>query len=104
MMQQPPAQSPQQDTGLKCPKCGHNLTAITSNTCPECGERFVVTDLQGYVAKNQPSKLSQVCWIMWLVGTIMIIASWTGGVATWVGWTGFALAVVAWLMTMGARR
>ncbi|MEX2216476.1 MAG: hypothetical protein WD768_20355 [Phycisphaeraceae bacterium] len=31
-----------QDTGLDCPWCGYNLTAITTNRCPECGKRFVL--------------------------------------------------------------
>ncbi len=48
---------PNPDTGLQCPKCGYNLTAITSSTCPECGERFVITNQQGYLAKFPPSKL-----------------------------------------------
>jgi hypothetical protein len=25
---------------LYCPKCGYNLTALTENRCPECGEGF----------------------------------------------------------------
>jgi hypothetical protein len=30
------------DTQLCCPWCSYNLTAITSNRCPECGKRFVL--------------------------------------------------------------
>ena len=28
---------------LVCPHCHYNLTALQSNRCPECGERFVLT-------------------------------------------------------------
>ena len=31
-----------EDTGLKCPWCNYNLTAVRSNECPECGKRFVL--------------------------------------------------------------
>gem|GEM_PF-3019092 len=30
------------DTGLRCPTCGYNLTALTSARCPECGAAFVI--------------------------------------------------------------
>lgn len=41
------------DTGLSCPWCGYNLTALTSNRCPECGERFVLSK-PGALAKLAP--------------------------------------------------
>jgi predicted RNA-binding Zn-ribbon protein involved in translation (DUF1610 family) len=31
-----------QDSGLTCPSCAYNLTAITSNRCPEWGKMFVL--------------------------------------------------------------
>ena len=102
----PPAsiESPQPDTGLRCPRCGYNLTAVTSTTCPECGERFVVTNAQGYLAKFPPSKLRQVCNAMWLLGTIVIVLSWVNVVPPWVGWIGFGIAGVGWLISLGIRR
>lgn len=33
-----------QDTGLRCPSCGYNLTALTSSTCPECGREFALKE------------------------------------------------------------
>ena len=27
---------------LRCPWCDYNLTALTSDVCPECGRRFVI--------------------------------------------------------------
>jgi primosomal protein N' len=42
-MTQPSNQpSPIEDTNLKCPWCGYNMTALTTNLCPECGKRFVL--------------------------------------------------------------
>src|SRR4051794_36896657 len=99
-----PPQSPQRDTGLHCPKCGYNLTAVTSNNCPECGERFVLTNAQGYLAKFPPSKLRQACYAIWIVGTALIILSWTNAVPPWVGWIGFGIAGVGWLVSAGITR
>ncbi len=31
-----------EDSGLTCPWCGYNVTALTKPTCPECGKRFVL--------------------------------------------------------------
>lgn len=39
----------QQDTALKYPTCGYNLTALTSATCPKCGEPFVLA------RRNEPA-------------------------------------------------
>jgi primosomal protein N' len=33
---------PAGDSGLRCPWCDYNLTALTSSRCPECGKTFVV--------------------------------------------------------------
>lgn len=35
---------PRHDTGLHCPRCGYNLTALTTNRCPECGTPFKLAD------------------------------------------------------------
>ena len=99
-----PSELPQSDTELRCPKCGYNLTAVTSNTCPECGDRFVVTNAQGYLAKFPPSRLRQVCNAIWIVGTALIVLSWINVVPASVGWIGFALAGVGWLVSLGLKR
>jgi hypothetical protein len=31
-----------ESTGLKCPGCGYDLTALECARCPECGERFEI--------------------------------------------------------------
>ena len=31
-----------EDTGLKCPACGYNLTGLTSPKYPECGQQFII--------------------------------------------------------------
>ena len=92
------------NTNLTCPKFDYNLTALTPSRCPECGETFIVTDLDGYVARNPPSKLMRVCRVLWAAGTVLIIMSWTGTVSSTTGWAGFGLALVGWLISMGLRR
>lgn len=103
-MRPPSTESPQPDAGLRCPKCGYNLTAVTSNTCPECGERFILTSPEGYLARFPPSRLRQACTAVWGVGTVLIILSWTGAVSPLVGWAGFVIAGVAWLASLGIKR
>lgn len=34
------ASGPIEDTGMRCEKCGYNLTGLTENRCPECGNSF----------------------------------------------------------------
>jgi hypothetical protein len=94
----------QADTGLRCPKCDYNLTAVTSNTCPECGEGFIVTNAQGHLAKFPPSKLSRACSAIWMVGTAIVILSWVDVVSPQVGWIGFAIAGIGWLVSLGLKR
>ena len=36
---------PPTDSGLRCPRCDYNLTGVTENRCPECGEPFDVESL-----------------------------------------------------------
>lgn len=35
---------PDIDTGLSCPRCGYNMTGLTTSRCPECGCPFTLTD------------------------------------------------------------
>ncbi len=32
-----------EDTRLRCPACGYNLTGLNQASCPECGQRFLIT-------------------------------------------------------------
>ena len=34
--------SPTEDSGLHCPRCGYNLRALQSDSCPECGEPLLL--------------------------------------------------------------
>src|SRR5689334_13448355 len=99
-----PPESPQPDTGLHCPKCGYNLTAVTSNTCPECGDRFVVTNAQGYLAKFPPSKLRRACNTIWIIGTVLIVLTWIRVVPPLVGWIGFGISGFAVLLSYVVKR
>jgi hypothetical protein len=95
---------PQSDTGLRCPTCGYNLTAVTSSRCPECGEPFVLTNSRGYLAKFPPSRLRQVCTALWVVGTVLVVLSWIDVVPPRIGWVGFVIAGVGWLVSLLLRR
>ncbi len=99
-----PPESPQSDTGLRCPKCGYNLTSLTSSTCPECGERFILTNARGYLAKFPPSKLRHAWTAIWLIGTLLIILSWFNVVPNPVGWIGFAISGVGWVASLSLKQ
>ncbi len=99
-----PTESPLQDTGLRCPKCGYNLTAVTSKMCPECGDRFVITNSHGHLAKFPPTRLRQACTATWIAGTGLIVLSWINAVPPAVGWIGFGIAGVAWVVSLRVRR
>jgi hypothetical protein len=46
-------------------------------------------------------RVQQIAWILWVGGTVVIVASWTGAVTPVVGWIGFAVAgvgaLISWL-------
>lgn len=48
--------------------------------------------------------IHQVCWLVWLVGTALIILSWTSAVSTTIGWIGFGVACAAALITYLPQR
>lgn len=43
-------------------------------------------------------------WALWLVGGLMIIASWAEFVTPDIGWIGFGIAVLGMLMSSATRR
>jgi len=44
------------------------------------------------------------CWAMWIVGTILIVASWVNIVNPTVGWVGFGVALLGTLLSFGAQQ
>jgi hypothetical protein len=44
------------------------------------------------------------CWALWIVGTILIAASWADLVTPTLGWVGFGIALVGSLLSFGAQR
>ncbi len=44
------------------------------------------------------------CWAMWLVGTILIVASWADVVTPTIGWVGFGVALAGTLLSFGAQQ
>lgn len=43
--------------------------------------------------------LYRVSWIVWIVGTVLILLSWTNTVPSMVGWVGFGLALAGTLVS-----
>lgn len=49
------------DSGLTCPFCGYNLTALTSNRCPECGQVFVLAKPASFASYRSLVSNSMPC-------------------------------------------
>ncbi len=93
------------DTGLRCPKCGYNITALTSARCPECGSSFELAappDTQ----PRKPSSLQQLLNLFYVAGTVLIVASWFGVVDYRIGRIGLGMALLGWVVSTfsGPRR
>jgi len=43
-------------------------------------------------------------WMLWIVGTIIIVGSWTHLVTPQVGWCGFAVALFGTVLSFGGSR
>ncbi len=39
-------------------------------------------------------ELYKLSWLIWIVGTILIVLSWDGTVSTEIGWAGFVIALI----------
>ena len=92
------------DPGLICPTCGYSPTAMNSNTCSECGTAFVITDHAGNAARPPTSRIRQVCYAAWVIGTILVIGTWINLVPNTIGWVGFGIGFVAWAVSGLMRR
>ena len=42
--------------------------------------------------------LYQISWGLWIIGMIPIVLSWNGTVSSEIGWAGFAIATVGWVL------
>lgn len=51
-------------TTLYCPKCGYNLTGLTRDDCPECGERFSRAELEAIGGIKHPSLARPLLWLL----------------------------------------
>ena len=48
--------APPADAGLRCPRCGYNLTGLAEDRCPECGEAFD-RELLRMIAEGRPGPI-----------------------------------------------
>jgi hypothetical protein len=44
------------------------------------------------------------CWVLWICGTVVIVASWLDIVTPTVGWVGFGIALAGTLLSFGAHQ
>jgi hypothetical protein len=44
------------------------------------------------------------CWVLWIGGTAVIVASWLSIVTPAVGWVGFGVALAGTLLSFGAQQ
>jgi membrane-bound ClpP family serine protease len=50
------------------------------------------------------SAMYKFCWVLWIGGTILILASWVDVVSPTVGWVGFAIALIGTLLSFVAQK
>ena len=91
-------------SGLECPSCHYRLDRITSDRCPECGQRFEI--VSPLITRTGPAPLDWRYWgsmAGWCVGVALYIVAWITGSIFWfnVG-TGFMLSLIA-LVVIGKR-
>jgi hypothetical protein len=54
---------------LYCPKCGYNLTGLTEDRCPECGEKFSRAELAAIGGIKHPS----IVWFLVVLTLLPIV-------------------------------
>jgi hypothetical protein len=47
--------------------------------------------------------MRKVCWLLWIAGTAVIVASWLDVVTPAVGWIGFAAALAGSMLSSNLR-
>ncbi len=48
--------------------------------------------------------LYKFCWVLWIAGTAIIVASWLDIVTPTVGWVGFGVALAGTLLSLGSQQ
>lgn len=90
--------------GLECPACHYKLERLTSDRCPECGQRFEI--VSPLVTQVGPAPLDWRYWASmgaWLVGVLIYIAAWVvDSIFLFNFGTGFMLSLIT-LVVIGKR-
>ncbi len=89
----------------QCPKCGYNLTGISSTRCPECGHRATLTELRRnaqealYAARGLRSfrESTSMGFRVWGAGLFCLVLT----KATGVGGIGVVLGFLSGLAATG---
>ena len=55
---------PMVESTLHCPKCDYNLTGLTENRCPECGEPFDPEELSHLALARKPIRGSRLILLL----------------------------------------
>ncbi len=50
------------------------------------------------------TRMYRFCWVLWIGGTAVIVASWLNIVTPAVGWVGFGVALAGTLLSFGAQQ
>lgn len=84
------------DGGLECPACHYRLDTLTSDRCPECGQRFEI--VRPLVTRSGPAPRDLRYWLgmlAWTIGVLFYVLAWVTGSIFWfnVG-TGFMLSLI----------
>ena len=91
-------------TGLECPACSYQLNTITSDRCPECGQRFEI--VRPLVTTIGPAPRDWRYWSgmgAWSVGVLIFFFSWMTQDIFWFNTgVGFMLSVIT-IVVIGKR-
>lgn len=67
--------SPLVDCGLRCEKCGYNLTGLTESRCPECAAIFTrePEDIQGSEKQVRRIVMAVLCCCFMVSCSVMVV-------------------------------